>query len=142
MIVVTNAPSCTETYVYYKMISGNFANNDETILDSSGNSNNAVNGDSVSDDVSDCSASADGLFFSGSCHALFSGVSPSSNGFSLDVYLKLQDGSSSTEMSVVEVLAGSAFKISVTPSSGTVTVYIDSQSASVSTCSGLQSKLE
>ena len=140
MIVVTDTPGCIDTYVYYKMTTGNYANNDETIVDSSGDSNDAVNGDSTSNDTADCTAYADGLFFSGSCHALFSGVSPSTNGFSVDVYLKVQNGSSSTEMTIVEVLAGSTFKISVIPSSGTVKVNINGSIGSTTSCSGLSSK--
>ena len=116
MIVVTDTPGCSDTYVHYRMTSAYYENNYETIVDSSGNSNNAVNGESLSNDNSDCTAYADGLLFSGSCYALFSGVSPSSNGFSIDTYLKVQSTSSSTEMTLVEALSGSTFKITLRPS--------------------------
>ena len=56
MIVVTDTPGCSQTYVYYKMTSGYYGNDDETIVDSSGNANFAMNGESTGNNNADCTA--------------------------------------------------------------------------------------
>lgn len=67
-------------------------------------------------------------------------MSLSPNGFSLDLDLKVQSPSSTTEMTILEVVSGTVFKVAVLPSSASVNLYLDTESYSASSCSALQSK--
>lgn len=55
-LIVTTFPACQGTYFYYKMTSGYLTGSDQTVVDSSGNGVDGINGSSASVDNKDCSA--------------------------------------------------------------------------------------
>ena len=59
---------CLEMYVYYKLTSGEYADSNQQITDSSGNSNHGVNGSSSAVDANDCTPNSQGLVFDGNCY--------------------------------------------------------------------------
>ena len=98
-------------YGYYKLTSGEYANSNQQITDSSGLDLHGVNGSSATADADDCTPDSEGLVFNGSCYFTVTGLNLSKYGFSVEMEVK-PSVSHAVEMTLLET-TGAQFKLKI-----------------------------